>query len=90
MFRLEVLQNRWLMQVLLGGLVLVQGVVLVYLAMWRREDRGAAAVGPVDSTGSPQGEGHGRAPLVLILTGVGLGLFGAIYTVAMIFYPPKW
>jgi hypothetical protein len=78
------------MLVLLGGLVLVLGAVLAYLAMWRREDRGDAAVGPTDSAGSPQGEGHGRAPLVLILTGVGLGLFGVIYTVAMMLYPPKW
>lgn len=82
MFRLEVLQNRWLMLVLLGGLVLVLGAVLAYLAMWRREDRGDAATG--------LGGGHGRMPLVLILTGLGLGLFGVIYTMAMIFYPPQW
>jgi uncharacterized iron-regulated membrane protein len=75
------------MLVLLGGLVLVLEAVLGYLAMWRREDRGDGAAG---STGSPQAGGHGRAPLVLILTAVGLGLFGVIYTVVMIFYPPKW
>ena len=40
MFRLDVLQNRWLILVLLGGLVLVLGAVLAYLALWRREDRG--------------------------------------------------
>jgi uncharacterized membrane protein YidH (DUF202 family) len=69
-----------LILVLLGGLVLVLGTVLAYLALWRREDRGDAV----------PAAGHRPVPLVLILTGLGLGLFGVIYTVVMMLHPQKW
>jgi F0F1-type ATP synthase assembly protein I len=86
MFRLDVLQNQWLILALVGGLVMVLAAVLAYRTMWRRDEDVAeqAATGV-----QPVGE-RGPMPLVLILTIVSLLVFAAVYVLVMIHYPPNW
>ena len=81
MFRLDVLQNQWLILSLLGGVVVLLGVVLWYLAEWRLPD-----------VESPSGAERRRRPMpwVLIVVYVGLVGFAIVYVWAKWQSPPNW
>ena len=85
MSRLDVLQDQWLILTLLGGLTLVLGVVLAYMAMWRRDAQQASAA----QTGDAAAGSH-RMPLVLLVIFVALGIFAVAYTVSKALNPPNW
>jgi hypothetical protein len=82
MFRLDVLQNQWLILALVGGLGLVFLVILLYRALWPgcREARADAAPPP----------GHGRIPWFLIVVWVGMVVYGILYVIRQAMYPPTW
>lgn len=86
MFRIDVLQNQWLMLALIAGSALILGVALVHLAMARpRQAQG-------DPT-TPRGRLATLAaamPWLLIVTFAGLAAFVVIYTFVMAGYPPNW
>jgi len=83
MLHLEYLQNQWLMLSLLLGLALVLLLAAAYMAFWRRreEGEGEAAAGPKRRV---------RLPWFMAVIFVGITLWGVIYTVWMVFYPPNW
>jgi hypothetical protein len=85
MFRLNVLQNQWLVLALAGGLTIVLWLVLYYLAMWR-ERPGAAAQETAPS-------GRNRRwfpPALLVFVYLFILIWAVVYTLMMIRNPPNW
>jgi hypothetical protein len=86
MFRLDILQNQWLILSLTGGLAAVLVVVLGYLALWRPRELPPEA-GAAPAEGAPRA-GRGLVPWVLTVSIVALLVWAVAYTVMMIFVPP--
>ena len=80
MFRLDILQNQWLMLAMAGGLVLVLSMVLFSLAMWRERPPQTAAPRPA----------RRFIPVLLILVYTFTAIFIVVYTLAMSRHPPNW
>ena len=88
MFRLDVLQNQWLVVALAGGLVLVLGLVLYYLAMWRQRAEDAPAQPPPKQTVLQWLRSF--LPALLIVIYIFALAFVVVYTLAMVRHPPNW
>jgi len=86
MFRLDVLQTQWLVFALAGGLALVLGLALFYLAMLRPRADDAA---PAQPKAEPQSV-RSFLPSLLILTYVLVVVFAIVYTLAIVRHPPNW
>ena len=84
---LDVLQYRWLILAMLGGLALVLALVLSYLALWRER---AAADQPKAEEWPFRAWLTFTVPWVLALTYVGLAVCVVVYTLAQSAYPPNW
>lgn len=88
MFHLEVLQNRWVFLGLFGGIVLVLAMVLTYVALWQPR--------PPGQFNQPDSRLQGWIPLrlaipwFLILTYVGVVLYGILYVILVSTTPPNW
>ena len=85
MFRLDVLQDQWLILALFGGTALVLAVVLAYLALWRRRE-GEPADGPAAAERS---DSHG-VPWVMIFVFAATALFALAYLLMRAAAPPNW
>ncbi len=79
MFRLDVLQDQWLILALGGGVVLVLTVIVAYLGYWRT---------PTKEEGAP--DGHGPVPWVLILLYAAIPVFAIVYLLFRAACPPNW
>lgn len=103
MFSLEVLQNRWLILALAGGVALVLAVILAHMALWRprREEGPGAAVpaGGDEADGLEDASGqaapghetpHPPVPWFLILTFLGIAAYAVIYVIVQAVRPPNW
>jgi hypothetical protein len=90
MFRLDILQNQWLILSLAGGLAAVLVVVLGYIALWRPRDLPpTSATTPGAATDGPAARARrGFVPWVLTVSIVALLAWAVAYTVMMIFIPP--
>lgn len=75
MFRLDILQNQWLLVAMLAGLAITLAIALAYLAIWR--PRGL----PV----RPRG-----IPWVLVVTYLATAAFAVGYVLMMVYNPPTW
>ena len=83
MLNLDVLQNRWLILALSGGVVLVLGTILACLALWRpREEETAESPRSAPFTA--------RLPWFLLLTFAGLAAWAIIYVLVQAMNPPNW
>jgi hypothetical protein len=83
---LTVLQYRWLMIALPGGVGLVLLLTLGYLAIWQpRKLPGAAPAKP-----TPGEWFRSFMPWILIVTYVGLAAWAVIFTIWMAGSPPNW
>ena len=90
MFRLDVLQNQWLMFAMFGGAAALLTVVLAYLAFWRSRDGATQDEGP-DSPRQPVGAWlRSFMPWVLIGTFAFVAVWAVVYTIRMILNPPNW
>jgi heme A synthase len=78
MFRLDVLQNQWLIVAMAGGTALVLVLVLAYLAVWR------------GARGGAEGEGPRRVPWLLILIYAVTLVYALIYVAMAALDPPTW
>jgi MFS superfamily sulfate permease-like transporter len=78
MFRLDVLQNQWLILALAGGTALVLVLVLAYLAVWR------------GARGEAECEQPRRIPWVLIIIYVVTLVYAIIYLAMTAANPPTW
>ena len=87
MFRLDVLQNQWLLLALGVGLVLVLCVGLFYLTLWKpRLDPlvASSAKPPVLKWIAS------FLPALLIVVYASIVVFIVVYTLAMVRHPPNW
>jgi hypothetical protein len=84
MLNLDVLQNRWVLLALAGGVVLVLAMVLACLAVWRPREEAP-----------PGGESRparfsARVPWFLILTIAGIAAYAVICVLVRAMNPPNW
>ncbi|RPI60868.1 MAG: hypothetical protein EHM48_06540 [Planctomycetaceae bacterium] len=90
MFRLDVLQNQWLMLAMLGGAVALLTVVLAYVAFWRKRSDAVSDTGP-DSPRQPLGAWvRSFVPWILIGTFAFVAVWAVVYTIMIIKNPPNW
>ena len=89
MFRLDVLQNQWLILALVGGTALVLFVALAYVAVWR-----AGRNGDGSSPRRMQGVGAeppaSSVPWIVIVFWVAAALYAVVYIVQAALNPPTW
>jgi heme A synthase len=78
MFRLDVLQNQWLIVAMAGGTALILVIVLAYLAVWR------------GARGGTDGDRPRRMPWVLILLYAVTIVYAIIYVAMAALDPPTW
>ncbi len=90
MFYLNVLQNQRILLALGAGFLLTLGMALAYLDFWRprREESGAA---PAEGR-RPGFTGWlvSFVPWALALIVAGAGIWGFLYTLHKVVYPPNW
>jgi predicted MFS family arabinose efflux permease len=86
MYRLNLLQNQWLILALFVGLALIGGLVLAYLAMWRPREEEA----PKDAAQSAPARPSSPVPWVLIVTYLFAVLYVVVYTFILRRNPPNW
>jgi phosphoglycerol transferase MdoB-like AlkP superfamily enzyme len=74
MFRLDVLQNQWLIFTLIGGAAILSATILLFVALWRPRD---------------QAPRHFMPWLLILLFGAA-ALFAAVYVAHAIARAPNW
>jgi hypothetical protein len=85
MFSLNDLQNRWVLLALSGGVILVLGMVLACLALWRpRREAGADASPPAKP------DFFAGFPWFLALTIGALMAYAIVYVIVQATNPPNW
>ena len=91
MFHIEVLQNQWLVEALIGGVAFLLVCILWYAAQWRPR-RSDSAV-PPRAEYEVNGDGaSGKAPFpgIIIFIYVGTAVCAVVYLIARAFNPPNW
>jgi hypothetical protein len=87
MFRLDVLQNQWLILALVGGTALVLFVALAYVAVWRGVRNGSDA--SAKQGVSPERPTH-SIPAIVVVFWVAAAVYAAVYVALAIMNPPTW
>ena len=88
MFRVDVLQNQWLILALGGGVAVLFCVVLLFLALWRPRET-APSEGTVQRP-SVFGWLRSFMPWLLVLVALALAAFMAVYVAGAVRRPPNW
>jgi sterol desaturase/sphingolipid hydroxylase (fatty acid hydroxylase superfamily) len=83
MYRLNVLQNQWLILALAGGTALLLATALAFLASWRAGEREASGEARENTSRGPM-------PWILILTYVTIAVFAVAYVLASAMHAPNW
>jgi heme/copper-type cytochrome/quinol oxidase subunit 2 len=84
MFRIEILQNQWLLMSILGGIAAMVFFLLAYLSFFKPR---------LGATDTPEKNWAGAwmfLPWFLIVTVIGTLVFMIFYTVYFIKNPPNW
>ena len=87
MLEFNVLQNRWVILALGAGLFSVFVVILFLVELWK--PRSDELVGPDEGESSWQSV-YTHIPWILILTYVGIVVYGIVYTIINSMNPPNW
>ena len=89
MFRLDVLQNQWLIVALVGGTALVLFVALAYVTVWRAARNGDGS-SPLRKEGvGPERPAH-CIPAIVVVFWVAAALYAVVYIVQAALNPPTW
>ena len=75
MFRLDILQNQWLLAAMAAGLALTLAIALAYLALWR----------PRGGPRRPRG-----LPWIVVIVLAATAAFAVAYVVRAAVNPPTW
>ena len=84
MYRLDILQNQWMMFSLISGIVLILGMILFLLMLWKPRD---------EETGETAGESESPRqafPWFLVVLYIGLLMFAVAYVVHRAIVSPNW
>jgi len=84
MLDLTILQDRWVLLALAGGVVLVLATALAYTALWRPRE------GPPPGGAAVPAKFTARVPWFLVLTVAGIAAYAVIYVAVKAMRPPNW
>lgn len=91
MLDLEIQRNQYLVLGIVGGMALVLGWVLAYVAMWRqRELGGEETVAHASGKRTVLSWLHSFMPWVLVILYVGAVVYAVAYTYMTWKNPPNW
>ena len=90
MFRLDVLQDQWLILTLVGGTALVLVVVLSYLAAWRARGTKEEEVAGAPPEPALETEPRSSVPWVLILLYAVMIGYAIVYVLMAASTVPNW
>ena len=82
MFRLNILQNQWLIIALFGGLILIFAVALVYIMMWRPRKETGEVITDLRSL-------FNLLPLILIILFICILIYQITYVIVLSMNPPN-
>ena len=82
MFNLNVLQNQWLILALMGGTIIMLGVAMTYLMMWRPRKDEVEVISSLRSL-------FRLLPLVLIILFVCILIYQITYVIIFAVNPPN-
>ena len=88
MFRLDVMQNQWLILALVGGAAMVLAFVLCYQASWRQRQRVIEYRNDADSNNWRFSFEH--MPWGLMLFYISTLVFEVTYVIWSVLDPPNW
>jgi hypothetical protein len=82
MFNLNVLQNQWLILALMSGVIIMLGVAMTYLMMWRPRKDGVEVISSLRSL-------FRLLPLILIILFVCILIYQITYVIIFAVNPPN-
>jgi hypothetical protein len=82
MFRLEVLQNQWLILSLMGGFIVMLGVIMTYLMMWRPRKETGEVITDLRSL-------FHLLPLIVIILFICIVIYQITYVIIFALNPPN-
>ena len=82
MFNLNVLQNQWLILALMGGMIVMLGVAMTHIMMWRPRNEGVEVISGLRSL-------FRFLPLILIILFVCILVFQITYVIIFSVNPPN-
>jgi len=91
MFRIEVLQNQWLVEALIGGTAFLLVFLLWYVAPWPPRRSGSANPSHKEHEVNGLAEsGTSSLPGILLFIYAGTVVCAVAYLIARSFHPPNW
>jgi hypothetical protein len=90
MFRIDVLQNQWMVAALIGGTAFLLVFILWYAAQWRPRRTDSAQPRAEYEVNGESASGKASLPGIIIFIYVGTVICAIAYVIARSFNPPNW
>jgi len=91
MFRIDLLQNQYLILAIIGGLALLLLVVLMYPPLWRQRDKSTEeTVKEADQAQSGVQWLRSFMPWYLLILYIAMAVWAVGYVIKMSRHPPTW